>query len=276
MVEKLRGLTILGKIDLNNEDEKLKKISLEKYLPELKIGLTALATRLSSEYGDFFNDRGQIINDDIKTDHDCQLIIKKEMAFAAAKNKNIDQWRLDREKNPANLTEICLTLLFDKILKQDFVIVRVSDFDDYIHGADMLIIDKNTGAVICGIDDVLGHLGDDGGRKKKITIESIMKSGGAEIKYGATIKDHQLIRQSLSNIPLFYFSISKIELSDLLESLTNNQPALSISEKEVFSKLVNSLNQQAEEFAQNKELDGNLKLNLAKLQPSLEKMLSYC
>lgn len=275
MSEYLPGLTVLGKVDLesNNISERPKGLHVEKYLKDLEMSLMTMAGRLSSEYGNLFNAAGQITMDGPEAEKDRFRVLKKEEKFASDQGKDLQSWRLDREKNPSGVTEVCLTLLFDKILRNDFVIVRASDFDDYIHGADMLIIDKNTGAVICGIDDVLGHLGDDGGKKKKEVIKSIMKSGGAEIKYGATIKENKLIRQSLNNVPLFYFSITKEELGDLLESLKGGRREVSDKEKNIFFKLANSLSQQFDEISGNHELDKNLRLNLTKLEPSLKKIL---
>lgn len=71
-----------------------------------------------------------------------------------------------REKNPANIAEIATTLLFDKVLNKDFIIVRASTYDDYENGADHLIIDKQSGAVICGLDEaILGESIKDTGEK---------------------------------------------------------------------------------------------------------------
>jgi hypothetical protein len=277
--EKIPGLTIVGHIDPNElpekHDDKPRAPRPEKYLSDLKMSLMSMAGRLSSEYGSFFNAEGQMTMDGPEAGKDTQKVLRKETGFAQDKNKDIDTWRSDREKDPANITEMALTLLFDKILGQDFIIVRASDFDDYIHGADLLIIDKKTGAVICGVDDVLGHIGDDGASKKKDVISSIMRSGGAEIKYGATVADGGLVRQALQNIPLFYLSISKEELDGLLAALQGGRKTISDKEMAIFTKLSASLDQQAKQFAQDKDLDEELKDNLAKLRPSLDKILAY-
>ncbi len=171
-----------------------------------------------------------------------------------------------------------MTLLFNKILGQEFVTVRASTYDDYENGADQLIIDKKTGAVVCGVDDVIGNVGDDGGEKKEEKMRRKMIEGkGARIKYGATCQDGKLIRKELGHIPLFYLALSKAELNNLLESLTANS-ALAVpdqTEKSVYAKLVYSLKQQAQEYIYNKNLDPRLRDNLGNFDRSLAKMVAY-
>jgi hypothetical protein len=179
-----------GKISLTDHnpwEEKAKLPRPEVYLSDLKVKLVALAERLRADYGEYFTSDGQLNMVGRDTTADTSLVAEKVHDWSTAEGKTSADWLASREKNPANITEIATTLLFDKILGDEFIVVRASTFDDYEHGADQLIIDKQTGAVICGLDDVIGHLGDDGGAKKAEKINRKMAKGGAIIKYGATL-----------------------------------------------------------------------------------------
>lgn len=273
------GIKIVGKVDLSrfgkNTDRFDKAPRPEKYVPALKNRLESLAGRLNSEYGELVDRNGQIKMSGVDATSDSDLIAAKEKAWAEESGKSLEAMAAAKEKNPANVAEIATTLLFDKVLSDDFIIVRASAHDDYENGADQLIVDKRTGAVICGLDDVIGHNGDDGGEKKKKKIDDKMKSGGAKIKYGVAMNDGRLERKSLRHIPIFYFSLSKSELNSLLEALASGSPDLAAAEKATYEKLVSSLLEQAGEYGADVSLHPELKDNLRSLAPSLEKMQAH-
>ena len=280
----------MGKVDLAEETakegsdfkaEKSRDPRLEEYLPDLKMSLMSIAARFSTEYGNFFNAEAQITIDGPDGEYDKKIVADKELEFATDCQKTPAAWRASREKNPSHITELALTVLFNKILKGKFIIVRASDYDDYENGADMFIVDTDTGAVICGVDDVIRYDGDDvdkdsktGKKPKAEKIKEKMEHGGASIKYGATFVDGQLARKSLEHIPLFYFSINKKDLDDLLVDLTERRQKINPKEKEVFAELVNSLADQFSQFSQDKNLNSSLKNNLRNFKPSLEKMVT--
>jgi hypothetical protein len=290
-IEYSREFKVGEKIDLSSPEYSGRKAELPKpetYLPRLKEKLAALAGRLNSEHGDFFTTDGRLKMTGADADYDQDLLIEKVNGWSEEVSKSPAKFLADLEKNPSNITEIATTLLFDKILGDDFIIVRASIYDDYENGADQLIIDKETGVVICGVDEVIGNIGDDGGEKKSKKIEEKMEGGsakmknsGVKIKYGATFRNEKLVRKELAHIPLFYFSLSKLELDDLLRSLTADSTAnpaetgSSQTEGAVYLKLVDSLKQQFQHYIYDKNLNPRLQDNLRNFYPSLVKMASY-
>jgi len=273
------NIKIVGKIDLSRfgkDTNKFDKVPApETYVPALKICLENLAGRLNAEHGDFFELNGQVKMAGAEGASDYDLIAAKENAWAIESGKSVEAMAAAREKNPANIAEAATTLLFDKVLGDDFIIMRASVHDDYENGADQLIIDKRTGAVICGLDDVIGHNGDDGAEKKKKKMDDKMRGGGAKIKYGVAMNGGRLERKSLRHIPIFCFSLSKPELNSLLESLAAGRPGLSAAEMAIYDKLVNSLLSQAGEYEDDNSLNPELQDNLRNLAPSLEKMQAH-
>lgn len=271
----LSGIKPGMKIDLNKIEKTSSFPKPETYLPLLNKLAARQVERLRAEHGDFFEGQAQVKMAGAGLEDDLALISSKEEGWAKDAGKTKEEMVVSREKNPSSIAETAATLLFDKVLGDDFIIVRASTYDDYENGADQLIVDKKTGAVICGLDDVIGHIGDDGGTKKKGKMDAKMKKGGASIKYGLTMDNGELARKSLRHIPIFYFSLSKSELDGLLKSLAAEQNDLSQEETAIYAKLVNSLAAQVSEYGADESLHPELKNNLRNFAPSLRKMQAH-
>lgn len=272
-IQYLEGITPGQKIDLSKFEKAPKAPAPETYLPALRLRLESLAGRLNAEHGDFLEANGQLKMVGEEAELDRCLVLSKERLWAADAGKTLETMAIDREKHPANIAEIATTLLFDKALHDDFIIVRASAYDDYENGADQLIVDRQTGAVICGLDDaILGSYDTDDGKKKENKLGEKMDRGGATIRYGATMKDGKLERTDLKHVPIFYFNLSKPELSGLLASLATDKAELSEPEKTAYDKLVDSLLAQAARYGADESLHPELKDNLKSFAPSLDKM----
>lgn len=275
-IEYLPGIVPGKKIDLSKFETKERFPSPETYLEKLKIKLNNISERLNKEYGDFLDTDAQIKMEGDDLELSETIVLGKENLWARDIGKSREEMLASREKNPANIAEIATTLLFDKILSKDFIIVRASTYDDYENGADHLIIDKQSGAVICGLDEaVLGESLKDTGEKKAHKIDKKMKKGGAQIKYGATVNQGVLERKSLENVPIFYFNLGKLEMNKILSSLSSDNPEISSEEKNVYTKLIDSLLIQSNKYQEDGSLNVNLRDNINKFQPSLNKMKDY-
>lgn len=234
-------------IDLSEFEKTKKGPSFETYLPSLMVITSHLNKEVNEKFPYFINKEGQIgMNgfSDEETEKDRKDVLAKEKLFSGDDGKDKLEWSRDKKRNTSNITEIALTILLQKSLGKDFIVARSSKYDDYINGVDQVIIYVPTGEVVCGFDEVIGNIGDDGGEKKKDKLEKIMARGGANIKYGAKLKDGKLVRSEVKNVPAFYVSLSKESLRELLESLKNNPEGSSEVEERIFSGLLNSLESQ--------------------------------
>lgn len=261
----------LSRFQKNKKEKELTKDSnLESYLPFLKSTLAKIAEKNNLNFPGFLNSDNQIEIEGRDARGDKSLVEAQEEGFRVKTGKNINDWKYDVEKNASNLTELALTVLLQKVLGSDFIIARSSKYDDYNNGVDQVIIYKPTGEVVCGIDEVINKLGEEGGQKKIEKLERIMAKGGAHIKYGAKLENGKLVRSELRNIPAFYMSLTKLELGELLVNLKNNPDETSEYEKNTFDKLLESLELQA--LKQN--LSGDLKIKtesmLAKFREAKE------
>lgn len=151
-----------------------------------------------------------------------------------------------KEASKSNQAEMIITALMHKVLKERFLVVRSSIFDDYKHGIDNLILDKETGAVICAFDEVLENQSDK--ERAPIKIEKIKKKalhGGTEAKYGISLKEKILTKDHIRNIPVFYLTLESKDLNELTNDLFYNHHGITTpAEEKLFSHLVHSIKEQ--------------------------------
>ena len=155
--------------------------------------------------------------------------------------------REKKEASKSNQAEMIITGILHKVLKERFLVVRASTFDDYKHGIDNLILDKETGAVICAFDEVLENEGDrERGAVKKIEkIKRIAVKGGTEAKYGVALKEQKLVRSHTRNIPVFYLTLESKDLIELADDLFEHQEGSTTkAEEKLFAHLVQSIKEQ--------------------------------
>jgi hypothetical protein len=219
---------IVGKIDLDIlEKDKKERINFEKMSIFLKKGMNLLSKEVNekyAEYGPVLEEDGSIKMEGKDSNYHKELIMIKESAWAKEEKKSIKEWKEKKDKDPAVIAEMMITLLLHNKLKDRFLVSRSSIFDDYENGVDYVLMDKETGAVVCGLDQVLGIGKDSGSFKKKDKIENILLRGGARLEYGLTLaddfeKDNDLIRKKIKNIPAFFLGVSKNDLDKMLASL---------------------------------------------------------
>lgn len=171
--------------------------------------------------------------------------------------------------------EMAVTALLYKVLKDRYMIARTHDYDDYINGADNIIVDKETGAVVCAFDEVHeGGMGDRQ-REKEAKVQRVVKKGGANVRFGMHLNEGKLERAKLEHLPMFYLGLNTGELEELMNSM-DYDPAASPSEVEmqIYTKLVASLKQQVEDLAQ-VDAPEKVRARLADFKDSLIVLESY-
>ncbi len=242
---------MVGKIDLSQFDkykkpEKSAKPEKEDYSEMLNSKLKSMSEKINDEFGYFLNSDGSVAMDSpnykfLDKADDLEFIKGKEEVFAAKVNKTREEWTSDREKARGIVTEKAITLILNKILGDDFIIARTATYDDYRHGVDTLIIDKNTGSPICGVDE-MGADDAHSYHHKGQKIFDIIKHNGAYVKYGATFKRGELQWKSVKNVPAFYLSLDENDLEKVLPAIANEE--ISETEINIFQRTLHSFDQQ--------------------------------
>lgn len=259
-------MNIIGKIELPSREV---RINPERYHDFLLSKMTEIQQEVNGYYGEILNKEAAIEMTGTPDDeYNKELVEQQEVTWANEQYKDLETWRADKSKNTSNITEMAITLVLHKFLKENFIVARASKHDDYNYGIDNVIIDKNTGSIICGFDEVIGldeiH---DGSEKKMKKVQNKLEHGGTAIKYGATVIDGKLVKQSFKNIPTFYLALSKLELGQLLVDLQKNDDNSEVAAK-IFGQLINSLEEQYLVF-KDLNISNNVRNNLEKFAESL-------
>lgn len=261
----MQEFKILGCIDLPE-----KKIRPEEYRNLLEEKMNRISREVNEQFEcELLNEQGNIIMAESETlEADEKLVDDLEEEWASRQYKTVDEWRQAKDKNPATITEMAVTATLHRLLGNRFIVARASTFDDYKHGIDNVLIDKKTGAIVCGFDEVLGYSGNDGGVVKNKKTQEVLSDGGSSLKYGATIEEGKLKRKALDSIPTFYLSLSKEELANLLKDIKASSNPTE-NERNLATKMIASLENQYEDA---KKIANGLKLikNLDKFAESLD------
>ncbi len=186
-------------------------------------------------------------------------------------------FRENKEANTASQAEMVITALLHKILKERFLVVRSSLFDDYTNGIDNFILDKETGAVICAFDEVIENEGDkargESGKAEK--IKKIAMKGGTEAKYGVSLSDGKLVRNAVQNIPVFYLTLESKDLNELTNDLFYSERGTRTdAEQKLFSHLVHSIKEQ-KGMLEALNLPLVMKEKLQSFETSLDALVGY-
>ncbi len=140
------------------------------------------------------------------------------------------------------------TVIFHKFLKDHFITMRTSLYDDYKGGIDNLIIDKKTGNLIGAFDEVA----DDSNRAayKREEIFARSTSGGGSIKYGFKMVDGRLAPahiQDNDNVPILFLSLTTDDLKRGLIAMSSGDSKTEV-ERELFDKFIQSIKLQLGKF----------------------------
>ncbi|MBL8030417.1 MAG: hypothetical protein JNN11_04170 [Candidatus Doudnabacteria bacterium] len=152
--------------------------------------------------------------------------------------------------------EITLTVLLQKILGKNFWVVRSSEYDDNKFGVDTIIVNKETGEAVCGLDDAvedentssLQGVVSKGNLKRDQVKSHILQGRGGYAKYGLMVNRGQLQRAKMTNLPMFFLGITDSQLKELIHAMQPNSHHISQKEKESFALLVASLKEQLTEY----------------------------
>jgi len=254
-------LKILGRIPLENLERKERKKKPEFYAEKINMKMKEMVEGVNEKYGEIADIDGRV---KVNNKDDINYIEIKEGAWAGEKGQSLKEYREKQENSDSSLAEKAITLSLAKVLGSRFLSLRSSSYDDYENGIDNVLLDTETGSLVCGFDEVVAGYGQDGSSKKEDKIMKKFEKGGAWAKYGLEIDDNKNIKiAKQKNIPNFYISVAKSELSELLENVS--KPDLSQIEKKVLNDVVYSLQYQIEKMKNiNNQINPNLLNNLKK------------
>ncbi|MDA3802301.1 MAG: hypothetical protein PF488_00150 [Patescibacteria group bacterium] len=258
---------IIGKMSLENFENKPKKKNPEIYAPEMKNRMKEMADNVNERYGEILDSEGRI---KVTDSDDLRYVKIKEEVYASERGMSLESYQEKQEKSSSSLAEQAITLSLSKVLGSRFLSLRSSTWDDYENGVDNVLVDMETGSLVCGFDEVVEGYNQDGKDIKEEKIMKKFKKGGAHLKYGLEVSNEEsksVNIKSQKNLPNFYISVNKNELSDLMENVS--KPEISSVEKKVLNDFVFSLESQIEKM-------NDVEINIPRdLKNNLEKAKSF-
>lgn len=153
-------------------------------------------------------------------------------------------------KKTGEKMEMLKTVIFNKFLGNDFLIVRTTKYDDFENKVDNFIVDRKTGVSICALDEIGENKGTRFERKRnKVLKKNKEENGGGQLKYGFRLEKGagdamRLIKGKVESLPLFYLALPLALIEKTIEQLDVGAEEPSPHEKKLFAYFVASLNEQ--------------------------------
>jgi len=205
--------------------------------------------------------------------------------FGAETEKDIiAAWEEEKNKHDGTLAEMAITGVLHRFLKKQFIVMRASRYDDYMNGVDNVIVDKESGTVVCAFDEVAGSERNPQDQelfeKKLGNIREKSQKTGTTIKYGISLEKDpsgamRLVGKEFGNVPTFCLRISKEELHRLLDSMSDDIDAgAGEDETKIFESLIASMHAQSESMMGNGKLLPEVKENLIRFRSFLKSIES--
>lgn len=155
--------------------------------------------------------------------------------------------RYKKKKETSNEIEIILTILIQKTLGPEYIVLRASPYDDYMNGVDTVIVNKNTGEVIAAFDELHNDELGKRAKEKEDKILKKMKKGGAKLDYGFSFDQGKMVKKSFKNLPIFYLGLSTAEMKQALNVMDfDNFTVANEKERSITDKLKESLQKQSQ------------------------------
>jgi hypothetical protein len=165
--------------------------------------------------------------------------------------------------------EVLKTIIFYKFLHEKFIIVRASFYDDVYNQVDNLIIEKETGNIVCAFDEVSTTSGPRLAKKQERFL--INNINGATVKYGIRSTKDGLIRGEIENIPIFYIALPQENIDKGIENLTSLEE-ISDYERKLWEYFVATIKNQIARLKLERYLNPALMTRLSGFETTLEEL----
>ncbi len=197
------------------------------------------------------------------------------------------QWYGDRGlpeekkiKRSGEQLEMLKTAIFHKFLRKSFFVLRSAFHDDIKNKVDNIIIEKETGNIVCAFDEVASPKGKKGMafKSKREKIYRINLRGGARLKYGLNFKrkeeETEITLTPEKNIPIFYLALLEKYVKEGLRQFVSSVEEKSEYEKRIFNWFIASIKSQIAALELELNLDPILKERLESFKEKIDKTLS--
>lgn len=189
--------------------------------------------------------------------------------------KDLSQAEIEEKKlmSHGEQFEKLKTAVLYKFFRKDFIVIRSSRFDDIENKVDNIIVERETGNMVCAFDAVADDRKARFSSKTAEIQERNAQCGGAQLKYGISIKDQKLVKKSFNGLPIFYLSLSSNVLKKGLKELMSSVEDKSKYEADLFFKFLAEMDSQIQELKLEPDLNKSFLDKLNQYQEALKKFL---
>jgi len=164
--------------------------------------------------------------------------------------------------------EALKTIVFYKFLSEKFIIVRASFYDDVFNQVDNLIIEKETGNIVCAFDEVSATSGPEFAKKQERFLRK-NNINGARLKYGILSTEGGLTKGKIENIPIFYLALSPEIINEGIRNLSSLKE-ISDYERKLWTYFLTILKNQIARLKLEENLNETLKSRLLKFEEAIK------
>ncbi|MBD3208758.1 MAG: hypothetical protein GF370_04920 [Candidatus Nealsonbacteria bacterium] len=245
----------------------------EKGMEKLKDYLEKVANKLTED--GFPVDGGAHV--DSESDFFNDLYSKAERGQHEEKLEEFERkifeehgWRgeEDRMETRGEQLEMLKTALFDQFLGKSFHVLRTSKHDDYFNHLDNILVDKETGEMVCAFDEVSVLADSDPRIKKQRFREKENKvfnanaSGGGKLDYAFQVVNEEgnknIVPAKVENVPVFWIPLSGSTVEKAVRKFGSYEKQDIKYEKEVFDYLIRKIYEQARNLKNRRESPSDL------------------
>lgn len=176
-----------------------------------------------------------------------QLNPEEKKRIDVLNDKLVREWLERKKKEKSKQLEMVVTILLHKAFGDKYVVVRSSRYDDYAGGVDNVIVNKQTGAIICAVDDLRENERSDRRAEKDKEVLKKTRAGGAELAYGFTFKDGKIERKTMKNLPVFCLGLDETEYDEIINAIeykSGESNGINFTERKILDKILASIREQ--------------------------------
>ena len=286
LTEKLRR--VLKNAEYEAQDEGLR--NLDEYLTSLGTKLNETPPLLPvdnegriemREYGEIFSPSEMRRDAGAVQSVQATLDIKTETGIRAGHGKKrprahqAERLREEIQKGQRisdAFEKLTVALLHKAFFLKGLTTVRSSSFDDVRHKVDSFIVDRQTGEVICALDETTAEEGTPARRGKDAAAEKMNEQGGTSVKYGVNgIAGDNFSLAEVPNVPLFVLQLPRTRIDRVLRYFENS-PELSREELAAAEELMNLASYRAMAIAHSDRYPEPVRQRARKFQQALERL----
>ncbi len=266
----------------------LKRLEEEQEEPEQEKQLEARLEEIKNFLGEI---AGELRKEGIPVNDDCRIDMEafKEVYSAETleKDKEIvrgwqkldkrkfkdlpeEQVEIKRLKKEGEQLEILKTVVLYKFLSEKFIVARTSVFDDIENKVDNLILEKETGNLVCALDEISNVSSVEFERKQAKVLERNREEGGGKLKYGFKKEKDKFVMEEAEHLPIFYFALPSKYIKEGINNLIPELGQSSDYEEKLFSYFIALIKSQISSLHLEPSLDADFRERLDEFGKSIQ------